>query len=315
MKVNILMSTYNGERFLVEQLDSIRNQTYTDWTLWIRDDGSTDGTRTIIQDYTQLDSRIHWMNPDDRQNLGVIGSFYALVKAEVADVYFFSDQDDVWLPEKIEKQVAVFAKADAQVPLMVYMDLKVVDQELTVVNESMIRSQSHHANTQLIQELTENSVTGGVAGINHALARLWNRTDRIIMHDWYLALLATSFGQLVYIDEPGELYRQHANNVLGARTLDKRFKLLREGPRKIFTRYWKLIHDSQDQARNILELKGASLSKDKRDLLEQFIDIDQQGFFERWKRIVRNGYRKNQWKHILVFRTLLLTNLYNERKK
>ena len=81
----------------------------------------------------------------------------------------------------------------------------------------MIRTQSDHANTELIQELTENTVTGGVAMINHALAELWTGQEKhaLLMHDWYLALLATAFGKLIYIDRPTELYRQHSSNVLG----------------------------------------------------------------------------------------------------
>ena len=125
-----------------------------------------------------------------------------LLKYEKADLYCFSDQDDVWLPEKIALQVAEAAKHPQEVPLLVYTDLKVVDENLNVQHESMIRTQSDHANTELIQELTENTVTGGVAMINHALADLWTGQEKhaLLMHDWYLALLATAFGKLIYID-------------------------------------------------------------------------------------------------------------------
>ena len=86
-------------------------------------------------------------------------------------------------------------------PLLIYTDLKVVDENLSVLHESMIRTQSDHANTELIQELTENTVTGGVAMINHALAELWTGEEKhdLLMHDWYLGLLASAFGNLVYI--------------------------------------------------------------------------------------------------------------------
>ncbi len=82
---------------------------------------------------------------------------------------------------------------------MVYMDLKVVNQNLEVMAESMVKSQSHHANTELVQELTENTVTGGVAMINHHLAEMWQVTEDILMHDWYLALLASALGKLVLL--------------------------------------------------------------------------------------------------------------------
>lgn len=307
------MATYNGERYLAEQIESIQAQTFRDWKLLIRDDGSTDNTRQIIEGFVASDSRISFINPDSTENLGVIKSFYALVKHGRADYYFFSDQDDVWLPEKLELTLAEAQKHDPNQALMVYTDLKVVNQNLEVLNESMIRSQSHHANTEFIQELTENTVTGGTAMINHALAERWTVTEDILMHDWYLALLATAFGKLVYIDRPTELYRQHDNNVLGARTLDKRLKIFRLGPKFIFTRYWKLIHDSQKQAEHLLEF--ADLPVDIREVINNFSDIDKQSFMGRLSRVLKYKYSKNQWKHILVFRFLLLTNIYNERNK
>ncbi|HFU4123050.1 TPA: glycosyltransferase family 2 protein [Streptococcus suis] len=313
MKVNILMSTYNGERFLAEQIESIQDQTFQDWNLLIRDDGSTDKTCDIISSFCEQDSRIRFINKDVKQNLGVIASFHAVLTEEAADYYFLCDQDDVWLPDKMQVCLDEAVKHPQDLPVMVYMDLKVVDENLRVLNESMIRSQSHHANTQLVQELTENTVTGGVAMFNHALAQLWQGDETIIMHDWYLALLASALGKLIYIDQPGELYRQHGNNVLGARTLGKRFKIFRLGPRYIFTRYWKLIHDTQKQANYLL--KFSALPKDAREMIENFSDIDKQSFIGRLSRILKYKYSKNQWKHIFVFRFLLLTNIYNERNK
>ncbi|MEW4354006.1 glycosyltransferase family 2 protein [Streptococcus pneumoniae] len=305
MKVNILMSTYNGERFLKEQLDSICQQTFRDWTLLIRDDGSSDETRKIITDYCQKDERIRFINPEDTTNLGVIGSFHALLQHEVADYYFFSDQDDVWLEKKLAIQLAAAKVYPKEKPLLVYTDLKVVGQDLTVISESMIRTQSDHANTQLVQELTENTVTGGVAMINHALAELWTGQEKydLLMHDWYLALVASSLGNLVYIDEPTELYRQHESNVLGARTLKKRMQNWVR-PHVLFAKYWKLIQDSQRQAKNLLALP---LTTKDRELVENFVTIMEVPFVERLKRIRTYGYRKNKGFHTLVFTSLILT--------
>ena len=201
MKINIVMSTYNGEQFLAEQIDSIQQQTFKDWQLLIRDDGSSDQTPEIIKSFVAQDPRIVFINEHDRENFGVIKNFFTLIKHDKADYYFFSDQDDVWLEDKLETMLAAARQYPDQLPLMVYTDLCVVDQNLQVMNQSMIRSQSHHANTELVQELTENTVTGGVAMINHALAERWRTLDNIIMHDWYLAVLATAIGKLVYIDQ------------------------------------------------------------------------------------------------------------------
>ncbi|MGV3023027.1 glycosyltransferase family 2 protein [Streptococcus suis] len=311
MNVNILMSTYNGQEFLAEQIRSIQAQTFTDWILLIRDDGSRDRTREIIADFAQQDSRIHLINPDSTENLGVIKSFHALVKYQRADVYFFSDQDDVWLPDKLQVTLEAAQPYPADQPLMVYTDLKVVNQDLQVMNESMIRSQSHHANTELVQELTENTVTGGTSMINHALAELWTVTDDILMHDWYLALLATAFGKLVYVDQPTELYRQHAENVLGARTLSKRFKKWIR-PHVLFSVYWDLIRNSQKQASHLLALP---LAPTDRNLVEAFVTIMDKPMPERYRILKTYGLRKNKAFHTLVFTSLILTKFaYKEIK-
>ncbi|HFU4451875.1 TPA: glycosyltransferase family 2 protein [Streptococcus suis] len=303
MKVNILMSTYNGQQFLVEQIRSIQDQTYTDWTLLIRDDGSSDKTKEILQDFASQDSRICLIDVEETENLGVIKSFHRLVHYEQADYYFFSDQDDVWLPDKLAVSLQEAQSYPTDQPLMVYMDLMVVDQNLRVMKESMIRSQSHHANTQLIQELTENTVTGGVAMINHSLAGLWSGTEDILMHDWYLALLASAFGKLVFIDRPGELYRQHADNVLGARTLSKRFKKWIR-PHILFKVYWQLIKNSQKQASYLLD---KPLSPADRELVETFVTIMDKPIFERYRALKQFGLRKNKAFHTFVFTTLIVT--------
>lgn len=201
MKVTILMSTYNGENFLAEQIESIQQQTYTDWTLLIRDDGSKDKTREIIKRFALEDDRITFINPDQTENLGVIKSFFTLLKYQESDYYLFSDQDDIWLPEKLSLQLEKASRYSSDKPLLVYTDLKVVNQDLEVIHESMIRTQSDHANTELVQEMTENTVTGGVSLIDHALAELWTgeEPNELLMHDWYLGLLASAFGHLVYI--------------------------------------------------------------------------------------------------------------------
>ncbi|HGD1010333.1 TPA: glycosyltransferase family 2 protein [Streptococcus agalactiae] len=313
MKVNILMATYNGEKFLAQQIESIQNQTFKEWNLLIRDDGSSDKTCDIIRNFTAKDSRIRFINENEHHNLGVIKSFFTLVNYEVADFYFFSDQDDVWLPEKLSVSLEAAKHKASDVPLLVYTDLKVVNQELNILQDSMIRAQSHHANTTLLPELTENTVTGGTMMINHALAEKWFTPNDILMHDWFLALLAASLGEIIYLDLPTQLYRQHDNNVLGARTMDKRFKILREGPKSIFTRYWKLIHDSQKQASLIVDKYGDIMTANDLELIKCFIKIDKQPFMTRLRWLWKYGYSKNQFKHQVVFKWLIATNYYNKR--
>ncbi|CAM3199364.1 glycosyltransferase family 2 protein [Lactococcus laudensis] len=313
MKINIVMSTYNGEQFLAEQIDSIQQQTFKDWQLLIRDDGSSDQTPEIIKSFVAQDPRIVFINEHDRENFGVIKNFFTLIKHDKADYYFFSDQDDVWLEDKLETMLAAARQYPDQLPLMVYTDLCVVDQNLQVMNQSMIRSQSHHANTELVQELTENTVTGGVAMINHALAEQWRTLDNIIMHDWYLALLATSIGKLVYIDQPGELYRQHDNNVLGARTFTKRLKTWLSGPSKMLEKYWWLIHASQAQADKILQEN--ELGDEQEAVIRNYIALERLPQSQRIRVLRQYKYAKNKWFHTMIFRLLIMTRIGNKNNK
>ncbi|MEX2785190.1 glycosyltransferase family 2 protein [Streptococcus sp. H49] len=310
MKVNILMSTYNGESFIAEQIESIQTQTFKDWQLLIRDDGSSDGTPNIIEQYVKKDRRIRFINADKRENIGVIQNFFTLVKYEKADYYFFSDQDDIWLQDKLEMTLKEAAKYEKNRPLAVYTDLKIVDRNLMILQESMIKTQSGHANTDLLAELTENTVTGGTMLINHALAEQWRHCRGLLMHDWYLALLASSLGRLVYLDRATELYRQHDSNVLGARTWSKRLKnWLR--PHKLFEKYWLLITASQKQAENLLDL---DLSDDTRDLVEAYVSLLDKPFSQRLELLRTRGFKKNRAFHTFVFRTLIVTKFGYRRK-
>ncbi|EMC24977.1 glycosyltransferase family 2 protein [Streptococcus mutans] len=311
MKVNILMSTYNGQEFIAQQIQSIQKQTFENWNLLIRDDGSSDETPKIIADFAKSDARIRFINADKRENFGVIKNFYTLLKYEKADYYFFSDQDDVWQPQKLELTLASVEKENNQIPLMVYTDLTVVDRDLQVLHDSMIKTQSHHANTSLLEELTENTVTGGTMMVNHCLAKQWKQCyDDLIMHDWYLALLAASLGKLIYLDETTELYRQHENNVLGARTWSKRLKnWLR--PHRLVKKYWWLVTSSQQQASHLLELDLPAANK---AIIQAYVTLLDQSFLNRIKWLKQYGFAKNRAFHTFVFKTLIITKFGYRRK-
>lgn len=304
MRVNILMSTYNGEKFVAEQVESIQKQTYTDWYLLIRDDGSTDKTCEILADFVSTDSRIKLIRAE---NVGVIKSFHELVKNNLdADFYFFADQDDYWLPEKLTAMLDEANKHDNRKPIMYYSDLKVTDKALKVTSQSMIRSQSDHANTRLVQELTENTVTGGASMINHELAQLWQTTNDVIMHDWYLALVAAALGELIYIDQPTHLYRQHDTNVLGARTFSKRLKKWLH-PYLWFEKYWGLITASQKQAQKLLTENRSAMSEEDQALVTAYVNVLVQPKAKRREILNQYDLRKNKNYHTSIFRTLIIT--------
>ena len=147
--------------------------------------------------------------------------------------------------------------------------------------------------------------------INHALAELWTTTDNLLMHDWYLALIASALGHLVYLDYPTELYRQHDANVLGARTWSKRMKNWLK-PHKLVEKYWWLIDASQTQARFLLDL---NLSPENREIVENFTTIMDKSLSHRIHTLNKYGLRKNRNFHTLVFKTLIITKFGYRRNK
>ena len=118
MKVNILLSTYNGEKYVREQVESIQKQSFTDWNLLIRDDGSSDNTAEIIRSLATQDERIRFINDGNVTNVGVIRSFFELLTYEKADYYLFCDQDDYWLEDKVRAQVEEARQHPQHIPHM-----------------------------------------------------------------------------------------------------------------------------------------------------------------------------------------------------
>ena len=133
----ILMTTYNGEKFLSQQIDSIVNQTHKDWKLLIRDDGSSDSTRQLLADYEKKDSRIIvYQNTTDKH--GAYLNFWTLIHEAREhhidyDYYFFSDQDDVWEPDKLEVMIKNAKELSQDKPILLYGDMRVIDQNNAVV--------------------------------------------------------------------------------------------------------------------------------------------------------------------------------------
>lgn len=225
--IEILLATYNGAEYLSEQIDSILGQDTDAWHLTISDDGSSDDTAQIIDDYTRKHSRkisrvfsgTHFGNARDH--------FFWLMRQCDADFMLFCDQDDVWHPDK----VSLFAQAlheetrlhGCETPLLVFSDLKVVDQQLNCLYPSLARMQRQSPNIQDFRYLLfQNTVTGCAMGINHSLAEMAGRcedTSRIVMHDWWLALVAARFGKMIYLDESTVDYRQHGKNCVGAKNV------------------------------------------------------------------------------------------------
>lgn len=223
VSLTILLATYNGAQHLPAQLDSLLAQTCADWRLMARDDCSTDATPAILADYqARFPDRISIV-PGDGRNLGPCGNFAALMAAAASDYFMFCDQDDVWLPEKIERTLAAMRELEGShgsgKPLLVHTDLAVTDERLTVVEPSLWRYQHTDPahSTRLNRLLVQNYATGCTMLFNRAARDLaLPIPTAAMMHDWWLALVTAAFGQVGFVDTPLVLYRQHGLNDIGA---------------------------------------------------------------------------------------------------
>ena len=218
--VTVLLAVYNGEKYLSAQIESILLQNFKDIKIVIRDDGSTDKSVEIINDYcNKYPERISCIcgmpTGSAKQN------FAELLYNCDDDYIMFCDQDDVWLPEKVEKTLAAMqsAEGDAQTPVLVHSDLKVVNQDLEEISSSFFEFQRlYQDNLTLPKLLVQNYVTGCTVMINRALKQKCGEIPpECIMHDWWLALVATLFGKIVCVDDATMLYRQHSDNQVGAK--------------------------------------------------------------------------------------------------
>lgn len=225
-KIAILMATYNGEKYICQQIDSILSQTCKDWELYIHDDGSTDNTIAAVESYVEkYPNKIHLI--DGKSTGGAKYNFFYMFGQVEAPYYMTCDQDDVWLDKKIEltydKMLTIENKAD--VPCLVYTELRVVDSELNTIADTMSGYQSLDCHKRTINQfILQNSVTGCTMMVNRALRDKMLRItdiDNTIMHDWWAALVAAQFGKTGFIDEPTILYRQHGDNSLGALGINK----------------------------------------------------------------------------------------------
>ena len=245
--VDILLAVYNGEKYLKEQLNSIINQTYQDFNIIIRDDGSTDDSFDIIKEFTLLyPEKIKIV--EGKPSGSAKNNFFELMNHTNSDYIMFCDQDDVWLKNKIELTLSKMKEFEnthgKHTPLLCHTDLKVVDENLNTIHPSFYKMQKFNiSKTSLNYAMVQNIVTGCTIMINKPLLDIAKGTnsENIIMHDWWLFLIASAFGKVEAINTPTMLYRQHENNQLGAAPEGKVIYYLK-----------KLLFSNKNHSKNIL---------------------------------------------------------------
>jgi glycosyltransferase involved in cell wall biosynthesis len=226
-KIIILMATYNGEKFVEEQIKSILSQTYKNWILHIHDDGSKDDTIKIIKKYS--DSIPNIMFLDDGVDCGGAKKNFKYLMNHIEndfDFVMFSDQDDVWLKDKIENTLNLMLEVEAKEldrPILVHTDLIVVDSELNFISESMRKSQRLDILKQnnLKRMCTDSIISGCTVMINKSLFSISKDIPKeAIMHDTWIPLMALKHnGIIVYLDKGTLYYRQHDNNTTGSKEI------------------------------------------------------------------------------------------------
>ena len=234
-QIDVLMATYNGEKYLKEQIESILNQTYKNIRLVISDDCSKDGTINILKQY-ENDERIevHY----HEKNQGYIKNFEYLLKQVKNNIYMLSDQDDVWMPEKITKSYEKLIKNDAD---MVFADLEVVDENLKTIypsfNKFMLLDRKIN---KYINSYKLNYLYNCITGCTLMSKSKWIKdilpipTDsKYLIHDHWIGVIVSLNGKIVYMPEKYIKYRQHGNNQVGTEKISHGFKKL-EQVRKLF---------------------------------------------------------------------------------
>lgn len=213
MKLTVLLSSFNGERYIRMQLDSLLAQSLEGVKILVRDDGSTDGTCAILAEYAE-GGALRWYAGE---NLGPARSFWQLLQdADDADYYAFCDQDDVWDGDKLETAVSTLARSDVSKPALYCCDVRVADASMRVLAERMVRP----CPADYAHALLRNLAPGCTYVFNRAAKELLCCFDGerlgIELHDWTAYQLVACFGSVVYDPAPHMSYRQHGDNAIGA---------------------------------------------------------------------------------------------------
>lgn len=234
-KIDILLATYNGEKYLVEQLESILNQTYKDFNLIVSDDNSKDSTVKILNEYAKKDNRITIYKQE--KNLGVISNFEFLLSKVKSKYFMFSDQDDIWSENKIEKSLKRLKDTDSDI---VFTDLMVVDDKLNVLydsywslkgfKEKILKHNSFEA------LYLNNYVTGCTMLMKKEIIKKvlpLPKKSKYVLHDYWIVLITSQSGKVEFLNEPTIKYRQHKNNRVGSKKKTESLDSLSE-IRKLF---------------------------------------------------------------------------------
>lgn len=279
-KIDILMATYNGQKYLVEQLDSIINQTYHNWNLLIRDDNSTDKTLEIIQNYHKKDKRIKILK-DNKGNLGIVRNFEELLKSSESEFIMFSDQDDIWVENKLDMYLKMIEKIKNK-GFMIHSDAILFDKNKSnILKDTFISKKA--INRGLENVFFNYFVQGATILISKEIKNfILPFPKEVYLHDRYIHLISELFFERIFVNKALIYYRQHGDNQIGAKNtvrelLSKRYfderdrqlikviynkygSLLTEDKRKLIEEYFKITDIEKNRFNRFLNLKKSKIN-------------------------------------------------------
>lgn len=279
-KIDILMATYNGEKYLVEQLDSIINQTYHNWNLLIRDDNSTDKTLEIIQNYHKKDKRIKILK-DNKGNLGIVRNFEELLKNSESEFIMFSDQDDIWVENKLDMYLKMIEKIKNK-GFMIHSDAILFDKSKSnILKDTFISKKA--INKGLENVFFNYFVQGATILISKEIKNfILPFPKEVYLHDRYIHLISELFFERIFVNKALIYYRQHGDNQIGAKNtirelLSKRYfderdrqlikviynkygSLLTEDKKKLIEEYFKITDIEKNRFNRFLNLKKSKIN-------------------------------------------------------
>lgn len=262
-RIAVLLSTYNGESFVTAQIESVLAQDMDNVTLYVRDDGSSDGTLDILRDYEHKGQLVLFAE----SNRGVVPSFIELITrtADDFDYVALCDQDDIWYPNKLSRAISVLATRDQSIPQLYCAEYRYCDKDMVPGERSHLNRIGVYFDTMLY----ENMVSGNTCVLNQRLAQTVAAAgvDGVYCHDWWIALVATSLGELSFDDFLCLDYRRTGSNASPAGTSG--VSLLRYRIRTFFVD--RQLDKVTNQLQRLYDLYADSLSKEHRALLERFL--------------------------------------------
>lgn len=280
MRITVAMATYNGAKYLREQLDSILRQTLLPANIIVCDDRSNDRTEIILEEYRQKGLLTYQIND---QRYGVVKNFKRAASfVAPGSCVAFADQDDIWEPHKLQTLADAMSKLPGDKPCMVYSDLILVNEQNIVLNKSF-RSEfgQHNYRHNLETLLFNNFVNGCSAMINPALNKLFADTpDNIPFHDGWLALLTYTFGEACYLDEPLVRYRKHGDNASITGDVHYRNRFFR-----VLDEFAKAIKGNDDfivsqfeTAQRFYDQYGDAMMPEKKAIFERFLKLKKEPY-------------------------------------